>query len=121
MNANETQTSTAGWVREQDNSRNATIKRIKAALKNRSGKSWSVTGGKGTAWGWITITAPPSRREGFGYLSDADTLELTALLGLPRAVHTQGENIPSGYDYYGEYIDRAEGRTPTECGQQYWD
>lgn len=41
--------------------RNETIKEIKSALKQRSGKAWSVTGGRGTAWGWITITAPPAR------------------------------------------------------------
>jgi hypothetical protein len=42
--------------------RNDAIKRIKSALKKRSGKDWSVTGGKGTAWGWIEIDAPPRRR-----------------------------------------------------------
>lgn len=41
--------------------RNEAIKTIKAALKARSGKSWSVTGGRGTAWGWIKISVPPSR------------------------------------------------------------
>ncbi len=109
------------WVTDQENSRNASIKRIKSALKERSGKVWSVTGGKGTAWGWLRITAPPSRQEGFGYLTPADAVELTQLLGLPRAVHMQGENVPSGQDYYAEYIDRAEGRVPTEYGKQYWD
>lgn len=41
--------------------RDEAIKRIKAALKRRSGKPWSVTGGRGTAWGWIKIDAPPKR------------------------------------------------------------
>jgi hypothetical protein len=41
--------------------RDEAIKRIKSALKRRSGKSWSVTGGRGTAWGWISISAPPKR------------------------------------------------------------
>lgn len=41
--------------------RNEAIARIKKALKERSGKSWSVTGGRGTAWGWIKIDAPPKR------------------------------------------------------------
>jgi hypothetical protein len=36
-------------------------KRIKAALKARSGKDWSVTKGKGTAGGWIGISAPKAR------------------------------------------------------------
>ena len=42
--------------------RNETIKAIRKALRARSGKSWSVTGGRGTAWGWLTIDAPPARR-----------------------------------------------------------
>ena len=42
--------------------RNEAIKRIKAALKARSGKSWSVTGGKGTAWGWIKIDTTPGTK-----------------------------------------------------------
>lgn len=42
--------------------RNETIKIIRDALKRRSGKPWSVTGGRGTAWGWIRIDAPPARR-----------------------------------------------------------
>lgn len=41
--------------------RDETIAAIKTALKNRSGKPWSVTGGRGTAWGWISISVPPKR------------------------------------------------------------
>lgn len=44
------------------NSRDEAIREIKRALEKRSGKRWSVTGGRGTAWGWITIDAPPARR-----------------------------------------------------------
>jgi hypothetical protein len=44
------------------NDRDEAIQRIKAALKRRSGKVWSVRGGSGTAWGWITVDAPPARR-----------------------------------------------------------
>ena len=125
--------------------RNTTIKRIKAALKARSGKAWSVTGGRGTAWGWITIEAPPARRtwsnrlkagattnspedyEGYdtgkpgGYMSPADSAELGKLLGLDGPVHLQGESIAASSDHYREYIDRAEGREPSVQGQQYWD
>lgn len=38
------------------------VKRIKAALKRKTGKTWSVHGARGTAWGWITVEAPKSRR-----------------------------------------------------------
>ena len=96
-----------------------TIKRIRNALKSRSGKPWSVTGGQGTTWGWITIQAPPARCVD-GYTSEADRAELADLLGL-RSVHQQGENVPAGSDYYQEYIDRAEGRTPSRIGKPYWD
>lgn len=41
--------------------RNTVIKEIRTALKERTGKTWSVTGGRGTAWGWIKIDAPKAR------------------------------------------------------------
>ncbi len=110
--------------------RNEAIRRIKAALKARSGKSWSVTGGKGTAWGWIKIDTMPARKrfdwEGnptdseFGYMSKEEQKELAVLLGLER-MHPQGESIPSGSHYREEFVARAEGRTPERFGEQYWD
>jgi hypothetical protein len=42
--------------------RNETIKAIKTSLQARSGKPWSVTGGRGTAYGWLKIDAPPKRQ-----------------------------------------------------------
>lgn len=42
--------------------RDDAIRTIRDALKRRSGKAWSVAGDRGTAWGWITIQAPPKRR-----------------------------------------------------------
>jgi len=100
--------------------RNATIATIRAALRRRTGLTWSVTGGRGTSWGWIRIQAPPTRRVGYGYLSDEDRAILARALGLDR-IHQQGESIPAGIDYRVEYIDRAEGRTPSRIGQPYWD
>jgi hypothetical protein len=38
------------------------IASIRENLRQRSGKAWSVTGGRGTGWGWLTIDAPPARR-----------------------------------------------------------
>ena len=120
------------------------IARIRAALKKRSGKAWSVTGRTGTALGWLKIDAPPARQtwrqretgakdergypiyedydsgEPNGSMGPADRAELAALLGL-ATVHHQGELIPSGGDYYREYVDRAEGRKPAKVGTQYWD
>lgn len=113
--------------------RDGVIAAIRTALKTRTGKSWSVTGGRGTAWGWIRIDAPPARRTadfegntlpvndrvgGCSTREDRDTL--AKALGLER-IHPQGESIPSGGDYYAEYLDRAEGRKPEVTGTPYWD
>lgn len=124
--------------------RNDAIKRIRAALKQRTGKTWSVKGGRGTAWGWITIDAPPARRtmrtrpregapgtrpqdfewydsgEPGGTMTPADRETFRAALNLSH-VHTQGVSIAASTDYYIEYIDRAEGRTPRVIGTPYWD
>ena len=129
--------------------RNETIKRIKTALERRSGKKWSVTGGRGTAWGWIRIYAPPARctwksrlkagadkdsRDSTDYedydaglgtesgnMGPGDRAELGKLLGCERPVHHQGVNIAASNDHYNEYIDRAEGRSPAKVAQPYWD
>ena len=102
-------------------SRNEAILMIRKSLRERSGKAWSVTGGRGTAWGWITICSPPARRVEFGYMTDADRAELGQLLGMGEPVHSQGETVPASSDYYQEYVDRAAGRQPSVRGQQYWD
>lgn len=125
------------------NDRDETIRKIKTALHRRSGKVWSVTGGRGTAWGWIKIDAPPSRCTWFwkqkpgtngnpedfeevdgattgGHMSPAARAELAALLGL-ESVHYQGESIAAGSDHRREYIERAEGQQVTQIAQPYWD
>ncbi len=126
--------------------RDETIKRIRTALRRRSGKPWSVTGGKGTAWGWLKIDAPPARRtwkirlkadaspaqlpedyeeydsqQPGGHLSPAERDELGKLLGFDKPVHCQGVDIAASSDYWQEYIDRAEGRPPSKIAQPYWD
>ena len=113
--------------------RNEAIKRIRDGLKRRSGKTWSVTGGRGTAWGWITVDAPPARRtwhhkggthchtgEPGGYASPAERAELAKLLELDT-VHNQGVSIPASGAYWDEYVARAEGRKPERLGEMYWD
>lgn len=126
-------------------SRDETIRAIRAALKRRSGKSWSVTGGRGTGYGWIHIDAPRRRRTGdmqptgekdeygrdkyelvdtgqpqeFGLITPQDQAELSELLGV--GVGRQGVSIADSSNHYREYIARAEGRTPDKYGVQYWD
>lgn len=116
--------------------RDEAIARIKSALKRRSGKTWSVTGGRGTAWGWINIDVPPRERcyhtlgpgaesksdsPNSGHMSIAARKELADLLGFDRPVHQQGVSIAASSDYYQEYIDRAEGKAPSKIAQPYWD
>jgi hypothetical protein len=107
--------------------RNEAITAIKTALKARSKKTWSVTGGRGTAYGWITIDVPPSRRNfdadgnpGGFYMSAEDNAELKKLLGL-SSVHHQGVSIPASNQHYAEYIARANGKKPAVIAQPYWD
>jgi hypothetical protein len=103
--------------------RDKTITRIRAGLKARSGKPWSVTGGRGTAWGWIRITAPPSRRvSAFGSMTEEDAAELARLLGYEDGNrYRDGHSVPAASDYRTEFIDRAEGRAPRVIGAPYWD
>ena len=122
------------------NDRDETIKAIKQALKQRSKTPWSVTGGRGTAWGWITIDCAPKLRtfenrpkadgsEGFeevdtgqpnGHCPPALRAELAKLLGL-ESVHHQGVSSPSSGDHYREYLQRAQGVPVTKEAKAYWD
>ena len=130
---------------DEDLSRAAVIARIKRALESRSGKRWSVTGGTGTAYGWLHIDVPPARRtwrdrprpgatglgtyaedwepydsgQPGGSMSPAERAELARLLGLDRA--DRYVMVAASHDYYREYIDRAEGRVPRKIATPYWD
>lgn len=99
--------------------RDEAIKRIRAGLKRRSGKVWSVKGGRGTGWGWIKIASPPRRLDGY-YMTPEDCAELARLLG-KETIHFQGESIPASSDYRREYVARAEGRPVETFGVPYWD
>jgi hypothetical protein len=57
----------------------------------------------------------------YGHMSPDERIELGELLGLGKAVHCQGESIPSRSNYYEEYIARAEGRPVEVFGTPYWD
>jgi len=100
--------------------RDEAIARIRRALRARTGRDWSVRGGRGTAWGWITITAPPRRLQGY-VMTVADRHELGRALGLGAPVHGQGVSVPASSDHWAEFVDRAEGRPPRVIGRTYWD
>jgi len=111
--------------------RGMAIRLIRDALKRRSGRPWSVTGGRGTAYGWLSIMPMPARRvcrhqfdgaecpspeqcaEHRRYMSDGDRAELARLLGV-EDVHFQGQSIPSGTADYLLWIARAQ--TGKSCG-----
>lgn len=110
--------------------RDATIQAIRAALKRRSGKDWSVKGGRGSDWGWLRITAPLRRRvrihgdpfpEETAQVTLEDRTELAELLGFPGETDSPYRRVPDTPDYYREFIDRAEGRVPSVCGVWIWD
>lgn len=99
--------------------RDAAIAAIRAALKQRSGKAWSVRGGTGTSWGWIRVAATPRRLVDHS-MTEEDRAELAELLGVGQ-VSYDGVSIPASSDYRQEYVARAQGHTPEILGKPYWD
>lgn len=104
-------------------SRKEAIKLIRYWLKKRSGKRWSVTGGRGTGWGWLKITAPPSRRSPHPcrYMSEPDRAELGKLLGQRYLPNRQGLSVPASSDHYRQYINLARGFLWVKPAEDYWD
>ncbi len=101
-------------------SRADVIQTIRTALRQRSDRPWSVRGGTGTAYGWITIGAPPSRCVSGDAMTPEDQAELGRLLGKP--VHYQGESIPASHDYYRVALCRAlYGHAGAFEAEPYWD
>ena len=99
--------------------RNEAIVAIKAAFKAR-GLRYSVTGGRGTAWGWITIDLLPAVYKSLNEEERrAAYQKLATDLGKDKG--WTSESIPASSDYYNEYIDRAKGFTPRVTGTPYWD
>lgn len=99
--------------------RDTAIAQIKAALKRRSSQRWSVTGGRGTDYGWITVKAQSRTHT----QTSSESIELARLFGMERE---QGQvrdelSIPASSDYRREYVDRANGVAPCTTGEQYWD
>ena len=95
--------------------RNEAIRRIRTGLRARSGRNWSVRGGRGTAWGWIHIRA----KAGVS-MTPEECQELSRLLGGER-VYDGGVSVPSSGAHYREYVERAEGRPVTKIAEDYWD
>jgi hypothetical protein len=123
--------------------RDATIKALRVALKAKTGRAWSVTGGRGTAWGWITITAPAARRtytrvlkegaeefrpESYEWvntgepdrsMSPEDSATLSAIFG---DCHHQGIKVdPRGKDYERHLALAIHGEDLGFKSESHWD
>ena len=122
---------------------------IQSARRRRSGRQWVCRIGRGTAYSWLTIDAPPrmkvwhwrdtGRRDDrghpimeeyrdpsktYGHMGPGMRIALARLLGLDEdRVHVRcdGVSIPAGRAYYREYLDRAETGRADENGVPYWD
>jgi hypothetical protein len=122
-----------------------------ALNKRSTVPKWTCRHGHGTAYGWLRIGAAPryctwhyvpkrdeqgreimenglnvyesvnDPSKEYGNMGPEDCAELARLLGLSEPVHSQGESVPASGDYHEEYVCRAEGKTPTRFGHQYWD
>lgn len=96
--------------------RTAAIAAIRLELRNATGRRWSVRGGTGTSWGWITVTAPPSRMVA-GRMSEQDAAELTELFGEPAG---GAISIPASPAHYAQAVNRLRG-LDTPAPAAYWD
>jgi len=123
--------------------RNEVVKRIKAALRRKTGRTWSVHGGRGTGWGWITVEAPKGRRVSHkanpdcadpfnapydervieyvredgrnSYTSLADCIELAEAFGFDKPTHCQGISIsPDGWERYAALVEADHSAEPEE-------
>ena len=95
--------------------RTAVTKKMRQLLRKRSGKAWSVKGGRGTGWGWLDISAPPARTVNYR-MTEEDQIELTALLGKDRKVHCQGESVSP--DQWWPYLIACRGDHSQEANMQ---
>lgn len=92
-------------------------KTVKAALRRRSGKSWSVTMDRGTAWGWTKIDAPDSRKDDDDSITAEESRELHALLGLPNPEWRTSVSCDSAD--WDAYVRRARGEPAASDGGQF--
>jgi hypothetical protein len=101
--------------------RKEAVKRIKAGLKAKTGKTWSVTGGRGTAWGWLRIQAPKSRRVSHEVNPEHDGFERTDRFMLRTGSTPWIEYVSDdGDDWYTSDADVAELKEIFEPGYSHF-
>lgn len=94
---------------------------LKKALKVATGRAWSVRGSRGTAYGWLNVSAPKDREEGpYGYTSEEDRVLLREAFQTER-IHHQGYMIPSSRGFYWQAAQAVTGRPITIHGVRDWD
>ncbi len=91
--------------------RDEAIERIRAALKVKTGKSWSVRGGSGTSWGWIDVLPLPREQPEKGQMSPEQSRALADAFGIDVPVHYQGLSISP--DERSAYVARVERADPS--------
>lgn len=91
-------------------------KAIKQALHSRTKTRFSVTHGKGTGYGWISIRVAKASKN-----PQADAAELRALLGMEEHQWQESFSVAASRAYRQEYYARAKGEKPTVYGAPYWD
>ncbi len=114
MSAEEAMAAEAGELK-------AYTKALREALKRVTGRTWSVTLGKGTAYSWIGVTAPPARRGRFGYMTPEDQALLADATG--ESPHPQGFSIPPTRGYQAATLLRVATGRPAdsiECAEHAW-
>lgn len=88
-------------------------KLIRQALRQRTGRAWSVRVGRGSVWGWLYINASPARQDVYGAMSEIDRVTLRNLLGIENwKAHEQGVMVESHPRNYREYVNRARTGRP---------
>lgn len=88
---------------------------IRAGLRNRTGKHWSVTHEGGV----LRITASRKNRRDHGVLTEESRTELAKALNLPRsAVGSRGVTVPGEHSWHHEYVSRAFGQEPGIYGRK---
>lgn len=109
-------------IREAKSDVRAAAKLMRKWLRMRTGRDWSVTGGRGTARSWLSICSPKARRvdrhgmvpptKDGSYMSAADRALLGVILG--SAVHQQGESIRTESGVREWYLWKIAGHAAPE-------
>lgn len=106
-------------------------KAMASALKEATGRTWSVKGSRGSSW--VRVDAPPARQvcewdgvtaapKGQGYSCMDDRRVLGRAMGTPGGVvHAQGVQIEPGGGCYERAYDIVKKRPDLPACQRNWD